>query len=793
MTGTRTVSANEVKRSSDKPLQTSGTSRTAGFPDCRVASRARPSRATKTDPAKYAPRQAEPLCEPHAPKLTSPTSLPAPRWLRWLLPALLALCCTLAPAALPDFATVRTQYQSSSTTVLDRSGAELARLRTDFDARRGAWTALADVSPALVQALLLSEDKRFRQHHGVDWRAAGAAVWARLRRRSTRGASTLSMQLAGLLDPELRPQGRRNWRQKWQQVRAARRLEARWSKDQILEAYLNLVPLRGELVGVDAAARTLFVKAPHGLTATEAALTAALIRAPNAAPRQVVRRACDLLRAMETPDAAASPNCTRLDMQAQVALSRAAWPAMAGIAPHYGRRLVRQRQGAEPRPPAHIASTLDAGLQRVATDALRQQLRELDGQHVEDGAIVVLDNASGQVLAWVGSSGALSRAEHVDGVVALRQPGSTLKPFLYAQAISERRLTAASLLHDSPAQLQTASGLYIPQNYDHDFKGWVSVRTALASSLNVPAVRAITLVSPIAFQRALARWGLVLPENGDYYGYSLALGSGEVTLLALTNAYRALANGGVLGAVGEPPRERVLDAGTAFIIGDILSDANARTKTYGTDSILTTPFWTAVKTGTSKDMRDNWVVGWSARYTVGVWVGNANGAPMWDVSGISGAAPIWARLMGHLHRALPSPAPQPPAELVQAAVRFGEQLEAPRREWFLPGTEQALFALDAGATPARSALVRIATPEHGIIIALDPDIPPEHQLLTLAATDNPGADALHWWLDGQELGTGARLGWLPLPGRHTLELRRADGQVLDRRRLDVRGVGVAAR
>jgi len=713
---------------------------------------------------------------------------------RWLLPPvllmavgglalLLALWWPTGLAAPPAFDAVRAQYRSSTTVVLDRSGAELERLRTDFDVRRGAWTALPDISPALVQALLLSEDRRFDQHHGVDWQAAAAAAWANLRHTSRRGASTLSMQLAGLLNADLRPQGgRRSWRQKWLQVRAARQLEAHWSKDEILEAYLNLVPLRGELVGVDALARTLFVKAPHGLTTAEAAIAAALIRAPNAAPGQVARRACMLLQSME--QAAGNTPCPAVDMQTQVALARSAWPVVAGIAPHFARRLLaRQPHGAPPQ----VSSTLDAALQRVATQTLRQQLRELAGQHVQDGAVVVLDNASGDVLAWVGSSGTLSSAAQVDGVTALRQPGSTLKPFLYAQAIAERRLTAASLLHDSPAQLQTAGGLYIPQNYDHDFKGWISVRTALASSLNVPAVRTIVMVSPQAFQRQLARFGMDLPESGDYYGYSLALGSGEVTLLALTNAYRALANGGVYGAVGKPPGQRVLDAGTAYIIADILSDANARTKTYGTDSILTTPFWTAVKTGTSKDMRDNWVVGWSERYTVGVWVGNASGAPMWDVSGISGAAPIWAALMQHLHRGLPSQAPLPPAGLVQASVAFGGQLEAPRNEWFLPGTEQALFALDTGSTQPGQPLARIETPEDGTIIALDPDIPPDNQRLVLATRNGPaGASGLQWWLDGNLLGAGARLAWLPMPGRHTLELRSAGGRVLDTRRIQVR-------
>ena len=378
---------------------------------------------------------------------------------------------------------------------------------------------------------------------------------------------------------------------------------------------------------------------------------------------------------------------------------------------------------------------------------------------MEDGALVVLDNASGEVLAWVGSSGdQLSRAAEVDGVLAQRQPGSTLKPLLYAQAIAERRLTAASLLEDSSAQIATASGLYIPQNYDRQFKGLVSVRTALAASLNVPAVRTLVMVSPEAFARQLRAAGLPLAQSGDFYGYSLALGSAEVSLLALTNAYRTLANGGRYGATRfvlpqQPPSQpsaeggrgdkQAIDARAAFIVGDILSDPNARARTFGIDSVLATRFWSAVKTGTSKDMRDNWAVGWSQRYTVGVWVGNASGAPMWDVSGTSGAAPVWAEVMRLLHRGEPSRAPTPPTGLVQAAVRFGlersEALEAARSEWFIAGTEQPVFAIDSiatgtGATGAAGPFgtetaARIVAPSQGTVIALDPDIPPRHQRL----------------------------------------------------------------
>jgi len=363
----------------------------------------------------------------------------------------------------------------------------------------------------------------------------------------------------------------------------------------------------------------------------------------------------------------------------------------------------------------------------------------------------VLDNASGEVLAWVGSSGALSQAGEVDGVLALRQPGSTLKPFLYAQALAERRLTAASLIHDAPTQIPTAGGLYIPQNYDHEFKGWVSVRTALAASLNVPAVRTLVMVSPDAFFAQLRALGLPLRESGGYYGYSLALGASEVTLLQLANAYRALANGGRYAPaslrLGQPAPKaaQVLPEAAAFIVGDMLSDANARVPTFGPDSVLNTRFWTAVKTGTSKDMRDNWAVGWSARYTVGVWVGNAAGGPMHDVSGVSGAAPIWADVMAWLHRKTPSAAPPPPQGVVHQAVRFtAPSAEAARKEWFIAGTQQRRFAIKTGAASAYGASVeaenqsethgeggapraRILAPAPHTVLALDPDIPPEHQ------------------------------------------------------------------
>ena len=759
--------------------------------------------------------------------------------LRWLCGTLL-LAAAAQAQAIPGFDAVRADFHPSETVLLDRAGQPIHRLRTDARVRRGQWVALQGISPALRQALVLSEDKRFYEHSGVDWRAVSSAAWANLWNQRTRGASTLTMQLAGLLDDDLAlGTGGRTLRQKIGQAVMATRLEAGWQKSQILEAYLNLVPFRGELVGIDALSRTLFAKAPHGLQDTEAAIAAALVRAPNARPALVAQRACGVLKAMRGPGAAT--DCVALDMQTAVALARRAFAASEGIAPHVARRLAAAQGGDAP---ATLPSTLDAGLQRLAQQTLQQHIRELHGRNVEDGAVVVLDNASGEVLAWVGSTGGLSRAAEVDGVTAPRQPGSTLKPFLYAQAIAERRLTAASLLHDSPAHLQTASGLYIPQNYDRQFKGWVSARTALAASLNVPAVRTLVMVSPEPFARQLGALGIVLKEGGGYYGYSLALGSAEVNLLQLTNAYRALANrgqwcearlqppallprpsgeragvrGGAAAREAAPPspasgrgRESgcrpALDPAAAFIVTDILADPNARARTFGTDSILSTRFWTAVKTGTSKDMRDNWAVGFSERYTIGVWLGNASGAAMWDVSGTSGAAPVWAALMRHLHARTPSRPPAPPPGVLRQRVRFGDQLEAARDEWFLPGTQQALFAIDSEAASALPASAggqkglkseddpavppRITAPQDGIILALDPDIPPARQRLTLLADAGGAAPAsLRWWIGAREVGRGPQSQWLPWPGRHVVQLRDAAGRVQDERRIEVRGAAV---
>jgi len=665
--------------------------------------------------------------------------------------AALLLAAALPACALPSFDAVRAAHRPSDIELLDRHGAPLQTLRVDDSVRRGAWMPLAEMSPALRDAIVVSEDKRFWQHDGVDWRSLAAAAWANAWNTKTRGASTLTMQLAGLLDDDLaRPAGGRSVAAKLGQAAAAAELEQRWRKTQILEAYLNLVPLRGEAVGVPAAAWALFGKRPSGLDATESALLAALVRAPNANATTVTRRACELLQQQRL-------TCDGLATRTEQALARrpGAAPGEA-LAPHFARAWRAAGGG--------VRTTLDAGLQRAAIAALRQQLAELRGRQVEDGAVLVLDNASGEVLAWVGSSGPLSGAEEVDAVLARRQPGSTLKPFVYALAFERRLLTPASRLDDAPLQIAAGGGLYLPQNYDHGFKGAVSARTALASSLNVPAVRVGAMLGPDDLFERLQRAGLQLKESAGYHGPALALGSADVTLLALTNAYRMLANRGQWSAVklstkAEAPR-RVFDAATAFLVADILADGSARATTFGFDSPLVTRGWAAVKTGTSKDLRDNWCVGFSERYTVGVWVGNARGEAMHAVSGVAGAAPVWRQVMAQLHAAAPAKALLPPPGVT-----------ALRREWFIAGTEPL-------AGPAGSGPFGIASPRDGSVIVIDPDIPPAQQRLVFEGA--PG----RWLVDGRAVGSGALVSWLPRPGRHRLE-RQGDGGV-DRVEFEVR-------
>ncbi|MFH0351714.1 MAG: penicillin-binding transpeptidase domain-containing protein, partial [Chromatiales bacterium] len=332
--------------------------------------------------------------------------------------------------------------------------------------------------------------------------------------------------------------------------------------------------------------------------------------------------------------------------------------------------------------------------------------------------------------------------------------------------------------------------LYIPQNYDRDFKGLVSVRTALAGSLNVPAVRTLGVTGVDAFRDRLEALGYRgITRDGDYYGYSLALGSAEISLFEQVNAYRTLANGGIVSpltmwqdqATKDPPT-RVMSEEAAFIVADILSDRAGRAVTFGLDNPLVTRFWSAVKTGTSKDMRDNWCIGFTSDYSVGVWVGNFEGDAMHRVSGVTGAAPVWLTIMNALHAGAPGTEPKKPSNLIARTISFVPSVEPQRQEWFIPGTETNLVRL---ADPG-SRRPSILSPPDGVTIALDPDIPADKQRVLFSTSGLSDAILV---LDGKTFRSrGNTYLWRPSPGKHTLALQTRDGRLYDQAHFTVRGL-----
>ncbi len=731
-------------------------------------------------------------------------------WVVWV--ATLSLSAFAAP---PTFEFIRTAYTPSDRSIVDRNGVPIQRIRVDDKVRRTGWTPLDEISPALIDAVLASEDKRFFEHGGVDLRAAASAALGNLRAGGAqRGASSISMQVAAMLDASLtRASDGRTVQQKIDQAQAAWALERTWTKPQILETYLNTVFFRGEIQGVGAAAEQLFGKAPHGLNAVESAVLSVLIRAPQAPRATVERRACELLKGQD-----ASADCAAL------AYTIDRWGSASKlrdenefIAPHIAKYLPKSASKIQ-------TSTLDRNLQLAARDAIAKHLQQLAGRNARDAAVVAIDNATGEVLAYVGSSGRLSAAREVDAARAPRQAGSTLKPFIYGLGIEKNLFTAATLLDDSPFSVDVGGGVYTPQNYAHDYVGPVSVRTALASSLNVPAIRALALVGVAPSHALLRRAGLTtLNDDPEHYGVSLALGSADVSLLELTNAYRAIANGGVVTAPrfsplplekrdeagrnapllaaqrvisrqSSLPRKeeiRIFSEATAWILTNMLADRGARYVTFGFDNPLALSHWAAVKTGTSKDMRDNWTIGFNARVTVGVWVGNASGESMHNVTGVSGAGPIWADVMEAVADGFGAGREHPtPGNVIKRHVQFSNEngrTEASRDEWFVRGTEPSTaMQTRIAAREGNAAGARIVSPVDGTIIALDPDIPAARQRIALSSGD--AVQAACWEINGEALGCNVNaVSWQPTAGSFVVRLLDAKGEERDRITLIVRG------
>lgn len=595
------------------------------------------------------------------------------------------------------------------TVVLDAHGVVLAR-----DAVEGTRipVALEDVAPSVVWATVSAEDRRFWQHPGIDPVAVARAALHVGSEPS--GASTITQQLARRLylaeDAGSLPL------RKAREALLAFQLEAHRSKAEILALYLSDVYYGRGAYGIEAAARAYFGTSARDLDLAHASFLAGLPQRPSAYDPEIDERPARARQAYVLARMVEDGWISR-DRAAEAA--RQPLPLLPGsaqrLAPHFVAHalaeLARLRPDLSGRAGLVIETTLDAGLQREADRLTRLHLGRLRDRNVTNAAVVAIEPDTGRILAMVGSAteGDPQHGGEIDMTTATRQPGSALKPFLYAAAF-ERGLTPATPLLDVPTTFLTPRGPYTPLNFDRSFHGLVPLRTALASSLNVPAVRTLEALGIESMLEISHRFGLSTLSATESYGLALTLGGGEVRLMDLTSAYAALGAGGELAtpyAVARVrdargrviyehapmPARRVLSTQHAYLLADILSDPDARILGFGETSPFDLPFPAAAKSGTTTGFRDDWTLGFTPEIAVGVWVGNADGSPMDGVSGVEGAGPIWRDVMSAAAFGRRMTWPSRPAGVVEATVcaptglRPGPDCPSPMRELFVAGTE----------------------------------------------------------------------------------------------------------
>jgi len=538
--------------------------------------------------------------------------------------------------------------------LLDRSGHPL------LISYQNRWSTqsipLHEIPTLLRNAFVESEDRRFFTHGGPDWAARIHAIAQNLRAmRGVRGASTITEQAVRMIHP--RP--RTVW-SRWLEGIEAARLEKRFSKSEILEFYLNQVPYGHQRRGTVEAARFYFDRDPATLNVKEILALAVLVRAPSGFdlrknPRSFQSRLEKLAGHMRDKGL-----LSEADYRA--ALSEGfEFAGSRGVieAPQFVQYVIGTAWAGAGDAGGRLTTSLDGRLQQKARRIVRNRLEGLQTSEVGDGAALAVDNRTGEVLAWVSESFTAGESGGwVDAVTVRRQPGSTLKPFLYALAM-EMGWTAATLIEDSPLAEAAGTGLHSFRNYSRAYYGPLRLRVALGNSLNTPAIRTIRFTGTDRFLRLLQSFGILgLAKPAEYYGHGLALGDGEVSLFELVQAYSALARGGVfkplrvLSERHELPGEssEVIGANTAAIIADILSDPQARRLEFGEGHLLRFPVRTAVKTGTSTDHRDCWAVGFTQRHTVGVWMGNLDHRPTRGVTGAMGPALVLRAIFAELNR-----------------------------------------------------------------------------------------------------------------------------------------------
>ncbi len=705
---------------------------------------------------------------------------------------LIRLCPYFAPIHSIDIA----QHQLAME-FTDRNNLPLGTVLTS-DQENTSVVKLNQVSPQFIKAILAAEDGSFYQHGALDLKAIIRAIKEAIENKKiVSGASTITMQLARMLD-----NSPRTMITKLKEVWLSWRLAAGMSKDEILTAYINRLPMGGNIYGVEAAARIYFSIPASDLNLAQASILAAIPNNPTYfnpyqhRERLQQRQKYVLNRMVEEkyiPGASAQP----IYKEKIIFKTR-----QQGIiaAPHFLFWLATKNNTANPES-SPIRTTINRPLQQFVEAQIQQVISSLKANNVHDAAAVIIDNSSGEVLSYVGSPDYFNEVKlgRNDGVQALRQPGSTLKPFVYELALEKGVISPHTILPDVPTHYAIPGAkLYSPTDYTNSFLGPVRVRVALANSLNVPAVKVLEKVGVETFLNRLHELGFAhLNQDAEYYGLGLTLGSGEVNLWELARAYLTMANMGkitpLVTTLNSSPssNSQSLVSHNWQLIIDMLSDRYARSTAFGVDSVLNLPFSVAVKTGTSSNYRDTWTVGFSRDYTVATWVGNFNGEPMRQVSGVTGAAPLWNRIMLHLHEHQ-SPADfPPPADMIKLPICATTGLKPTPsctsvvQEYFSVKDKIAYEkSTDFHLSPVYDQWLakqpqlhfnpdnfRIISPRNGDLFLLYPSEDRQQKLeFKASGTLNQSVD---WWLNGQHLSkeSSNAIFWHLRPGKWQLEAR----------------------
>jgi len=631
---------------------------------------------------------------------------------------------------LPSVDSLPSRLAQPSVRITDRNGGLLYEF-IPAEGGRHAALSFASIPQCMKDAAIAVEDRNFYANPGVDLAGILRALWINLRGGETlAGGSTITQQVARnlLLGEEL---GTRSPRRKIREMVLAWQMTRKLSKDEILALYLNQTYYGGMAYGVEAASQTFFGKSAAELTLPECALLAGLPQSPSrynpfTDPEAARERQLVVLALMEK-DGYISEQERTLAEEATLRYTETPYPIRA---PHFVWMIKSQLDALEADGKINLAAqsglivrtTLDLRIQQIAEESVARQIKTLRDQspeqNVNNAAVVVLDPRTGEMLALVGSADYFN--EDIAGAVNMatspRQPGSAFKPFLYAQALDPRgaaRWTAATPLLDVTTTFPTHEETsYTPKNYDGLEHGLVPARLALASSLNIPAVITLQKVGIANTIHFAERLGITSLGDPNQYDLSLALGGGQMSLLELTGAYAVLADKGVktdhpdlldirdadgnlLYESFPTPPLQILDPRVVWLLSDILADDAARSLGFGRNSTLKIDRPAAVKTGTTTNFHDNWTIGYTPDLVVGVWVGNSDYKAMKDVTGLTGAAPIWHETIRKVLEGKPKTDFTRPEGLVQAEVcALSGLLPTPdcghtRTEWFIAGTEPA--------------------------------------------------------------------------------------------------------